>query len=147
MQYAPIPSCLNLRPIHDPRSSAIGLRYCGRAAASSPTPRSERQKGPVGYGAEEAAAFCATVRREAEKVSGTTGCDPDDLAGLAERYAERRRSYSFHAPDEIYALFADAGFAMDAFDVVDVKGDGAAGRSGPGSNRNGQYVEIVAVRE
>ena len=74
------------------------LRPRGRVITNASI-RTEQQKGPFGFGAEEAAAFCATVRREAEKVSGTIGCDPDDLAGLSPFTLESVPHYPVRGPE------------------------------------------------
>ena len=86
------------------------------------------------------AAFAATVRERAAPVLGPLGVDPDELAEAALRYGSTTVVYPFRSPDEVGALFEEAGFTIEHLECVTVDGPVGDEAAHPGTAQTGSYA-------
>lgn len=98
------------------------------------------------FSPEQVAAFRDRAYQEALKQDGVLGISPDQIAEEARIYAERTKVYSFRTQEEIVDMFEAGGFEFERFDITETGGVFKAGNTGPMSNKNTKYAEIVAVR-
>ena len=85
---------------------------------------------------EQADAFRRKAFDEAQRWQGFLTLQPERIAVLAQRYAERMISYSFGSDGEITSLFQEEGFAVTSLSTVEV----------PGEMASTTYAELVAER-
>jgi len=99
----------------------------------------------VGFTAAQVAAFRKRVFEEARRRRAALGIDAEEMAALAQRYAERLVTHSVRSREEISDLFEAGGFRCERLDLSEVPGAGAS-QSGPSTRQRATYAEIVAVR-
>lgn len=85
---------------------------------------------------EQADAFRRRALQEARRWQGFLRCQPDEIANLAQRYAERMTSYPFTSKADVEVVFTLEGFRLDHSDLVQV----------PGEMASTLYAEVVACR-
>jgi hypothetical protein len=84
----------------------------------------------------EADIFRRRALQEARKWQSFIRCHAEQIADLAQRYAERMTSYSLGSEAEVKSLFSDAGFKIEQCNLNTV----------PGEMASTLYAEIVARR-
>jgi SAM-dependent methyltransferase len=122
------------------------LRPGGRLVS---TARIDPAPGPPRAGAEQADAFAARAREAAVALATTRregSPDPDAVAALARRYAERLASWPVASERALAELLEAGGFAMERLEVTEVGGRVAAAAAGSGTARSARYAEFVALR-
>jgi hypothetical protein len=101
----------------------------------------------LGFTPDQADAFCAAVRREAERTQSILGLDPGIVEGWARTYTERYRSYPVHTVDEVLEMLRAAGFVPDRVDTVLAAGrPGGEALAGPSVAERADYVRVLATR-
>lgn len=102
---------------------------------------------PLGFTLDQAEAFCAAVRRGAERGKAILGLDPDIVEGWARLYTERYRTYPVRTVDEVLDLLRNAGFAPDRVDTALAAGrPGDEAVAGPSVAERADYVRVLATR-
>ena len=101
----------------------------------------------LGFTLDQARAFCATVRREAERGRVILGLDPEVVEGWAWLYTERYRSYPVRTVDEVLDMLSTAGFVPDRVDTASASGrPGREAVAGPSVAERADYVRVLATR-
>ena len=100
----------------------------------------------IGFSPEQAAAFRATVLRQAEAMRASLRVDPAELAREAEIYMSGQRPWPVRSREEIQKLFEDGGFSVD--ELSDAPRAAAADRQpdGPAVAGSGERLQIIATR-
>lgn len=80
------------------------------------------------------------------RLRGVSFATPGEIADAAETYALRQPAWPAASPDELVALLAEGGFAIERLDLVDVPGRLPASGASAGVARPATYAEFVAVR-
>ncbi len=101
---------------------------------------------PAGFTPGQVQAFGERVFQEATLRRDTLGIDPDEMADHARLYAERSVHYTAATREELVQLFEAGGFTIDRLIMTALRGNVAAGQSGPSTNQSATYAEIVASR-
>jgi hypothetical protein len=99
----------------------------------------------VGFSAEQARAFVARVCEAAASLPAAARPDPAELAREAARYAERQGAWPVRSAEEIAALLARGGFAIESLEVAPIAGE-AAGPTAPTLAGGALYARVVARR-
>jgi SAM-dependent methyltransferase len=100
-----------------------------------------------GFTPDEAQAFSAAVRCQAELHRNVLGLDPEVLEGLVRNYAARIRTFPVRSVDEVLALLDEAGFVADRIDTAELSGTSAgAAIAGPTAAGRAEFVRVVATR-
>lgn len=86
---------------------------------------------------EQADAFRRRAIQEARRWQGFLRCSPEEIANLAQRYAERMVSYSLLSQESVRNLFESQGFTVSRLDIAEV----------PGEMKGTVYAEVVARQE
>ncbi len=93
-------------------------------------------RGRVHTTPEQADAFRRRALQEARRWQGFIRCAPEQVANLAQRYAERMVSYPLESESAVRAQFEHAGFEVTRLDRAQV----------PGEMAGTLYAEVVACR-
>ena len=83
---------------------------------------------------DQADSFRRRAIQEARRWQGFLRCAPEEIANLAQRYAERMVSFSLGSEESVRSLFKDAGFSVTRLELAEV----------PGEMASTIYAEIVA---
>lgn len=95
--------------------------------------------------AAHADGFVARVRAAA--ASAEPASLPADLEARARRFALAPVSHPMGGPDEVHALFSQAGLRIERLDVSGLGGTLGGQEAAPGTARGARYAEIVAIRD
>lgn len=101
--------------------------------------------GRVGFDAQQAGAFRASVLERAARLPPGIGLAADELDRRAADYARHHGSYPLSSTEELRGLFEGAGFAVARLDEVQA-GDPAGRPTGPSVRGPRRYAQVVAVR-
>lgn len=118
------------------------LRSGGRVVTTTRIDPAGSPEG-VGFTSDQVATFRERVFEEAHRRRANLDIDAQEMAALAQRYAERLMTYSLRSREEIAELFEAGGFRLERLDLTEVAG---ARGSGPSTRQRATYAEIVAVR-
>jgi SAM-dependent methyltransferase len=99
----------------------------------------------VSASAAHADGFVARVRAAA--AGADPGSLPADLDARARRFALAPVSHPMGGPDEVRALFSQAGLRIERLDVSGLGGTLGGQEAAPGTARGARYAEIVAIRD
>jgi len=101
----------------------------------------------LGFSSDQAQAFCATVRRQAERAGTILGLDPETVESWARAYTERHRAYPVRSVDEVLELLRSAGFAPERIETTHFAGKpGQEAVAGPSAAEHADYVRVLARR-
>ena len=119
------------------------LRPGGKVVTVNPL-RPSATEDSVGFTPEQTRVFRETALREAHNWRDVLGVDPDELASMAQRYAERFRSHPVGSHEEIINLFEGGGFTIDHLDSGGVSGRIGDRLSGPTTPGKLEWAQIIA---
>jgi SAM-dependent methyltransferase len=101
----------------------------------------------LGFTSDQAQAFCATVRRQAERAKAILGLEPEMVESWARAYTERHRAYPVRSVDEVLELLRSAGFAPERIETTHFAGKpGQEAVAGPSAAEHADYVRVLAKR-
>lgn len=133
----------------DTRRQALTRRWHallrpGGAAVTVQRLRPGHPPGLARFSPAQAAAFRDDARIAAERHPKRIDITADALAAAAAQFAERFVSHPVRTPDELRALFVNAGFTPS---VLEVHGNRAASAGGPSVPDQAGYAFLVATRD
>jgi len=99
----------------------------------------------VGFTTQQADRFCAETAAQAREHRAELDVDPAELERMAHEYVRRLMGFPLATIQELEALLAYAGFAIEHVDVA-VAGAKDHAISGPASAESGRYVRLLARR-
>jgi SAM-dependent methyltransferase len=99
----------------------------------------------VGFSAEQASAFVASVEAAARTLPQAARPEPAELADCAARYAARQGAWPVRSAAEVEALFARGGFEVTQLEAAPIAG-ALAGPTAPTLAGGSLYVRVVAKR-
>jgi SAM-dependent methyltransferase len=108
--------------------------------------RADAGPGPRSFTPQEATLFRDMVTRRARDLGERLKVDASQLAGAAELYVARRRTYAPRSRDQLADLFEKAGFKVDTLLHGPVIAGARADVSGPTTPGNADYARLVARR-
>ena len=101
---------------------------------------------PVGFTPDQARAFTDAIRAEAQRAPAGL-LEADEMARLAQAYAEQFRSVPVRSKEEVAELIRAGGFRIDRLDVAPAPGRARGGAiAGPTLAETTDYVRIAATR-
>ena len=100
----------------------------------------------VGFSAEQAQAFYATVRDQAQAMRATLQVDPVEIARAAEIYMKGQRPWPVRSRAEIRELFETCGYSVDELSDAPSAAVAVQPPDGPAVAGSGERVQIIATR-
>jgi len=118
----------------------------GGAAITVTRVRAGADAARVGFSAEQAQAFRATVLQQAEAMRASLQADPAGLAHEAEKYMGGQRPWPVRSREEVQQLFEGSGFRVDELSDAPRTAVPGPRPDGPAVAGSGERVQIIATR-